>query len=147
MKQDGKKNETKRKLLTVAGALVRCRWEDGYMGKGGKSWRISVKLANKIDDATKKAIIEFMGISKEDRFCPKWLKGEEEYINVHSKFNIPCYLKNGTQIDIAEVWEGAEVKLTLYIKPEGIYPHSIMVIKNGEPYNPFEDIGEEGVLK
>lgn len=140
-------NETKRKLLTVSGTLVRCRWEDGYLGKGGKAWRVSVKLANQIADDVKNEIIEFMGTTKEDRFCPKWLKGEEEYINTHSKFDIPCYLKNGTNIDINEVWEGAEVKLTLAIKPEGIYPHSIVVIKNGEPYNPFDEIGEEGVLK
>lgn len=141
------KDETKRKLLTVSGTLVRCRWEDGYLGKGGKAWRVSVKIANQIEDETKNAILEFMDISKEDRFCPKWLKGEEEYINTHSKFDIPCYLKNGTGIGINEVWEGAEVKLTLAIKPEGIYPHSIVVIKNGEPYNPFDEIGEEGVLK
>lgn len=141
------KDETKRKLLTVSGTLVRCRWEDGYLGKGGKAWRVSVKLANQISDDVKNAIIEYINISKEDRFCPKWLKGNEEYINTHSKFDIPCYLKNGTGIDINEVWEGAEVKLTLAIKPEGIYPHSIVVIKNGEPYNPFDEIGEEGVLK
>ena len=140
-------NETKRKLLTVSGTLVRCRWEDGYLGKGGKAWRVSVKLDNQISEEVKNAIIEYMNISKEDRFCPKWLKGEEEYINTHSKFDIPCFLKNGTKIDTNEVWEGAEVKLTLAIKPEGIYPHSIVVIKNGEPYNPFDEIGEEGVLK
>ena len=140
-------NETKRKLLTVAGTLVRFRWEDGYLGKGGKAWRVSVKLANQISEDVKNAIIDYMNISKDDRFCPKWLKGEEEYINTHSKFDVPCYLKNGTAIDINEVWEGAEVKLTLAIKPDGIYPHSIVVIKNGEPYNPFDEIGEEGVLK
>lgn len=140
-------NETKRKLLTVSGTLVRCRWEDGYLGKGGKAWRVSVKLANQISEDVKNSIIEYMSISKEDRFCPKWLKCDEEYINTHSKFDIPCYLKSGTQIDINEVWEGADVKLTLSIKPEGIYPHSILVIKNGEPYNPFDEIGEEGVLK
>ena len=140
-------NETKRKLLTVSGTLVRCRWEDGYLGKGGKAWRVSVKLVNQISEDVKNAILEYMNISKEDRFCPKWLKGDEEYINVHSKFDVPCYLKNGTQIDINEVWEGAEVKLTVAIKPEGVYPHSIVVIKNGEPYNPFDEIGEEGVLK
>lgn len=141
------KNETKRKLLTVSGTLVRCRWEDGYLGKGGKSWRVSVKIANQISDDVKNEIIEFMGTTKEDRFCPKWLKGEEEYINTHSKFDVPCFLKNGAKIDINEVWEGAEVKLTLAIKPDGIYPHSIVVIKNGEPYNPFDEIGEEGVLR
>ena len=141
------KDETKRKLLTVSGTIVRCRWEDGYLGKGGKAWRVSVKIVNQIEDEIKNAILEFMGISKDDRFCPKWLKGDEEYINTHSKFDVPCYLKNGTQIDIKEVWEGAEVKLTLAIKPEGIYPHSILVIKNGDPYNPFDEIGEEGVLK
>lgn len=139
--------EIKRKLLTVAGTLVRCRWEDGYLGKGGKAWRVSVKLEKPISDEVRTEILKFMGITADDRFCPKWLKGEEEYINTHSKFDVPCYLKNGTQIDIAEVWEGAEVKLTLNIKPEGIYPHSILVLKNGEPYNPFEEIGKEGVLK
>ena len=69
------KNDNKRKLLTVSGTLVRCRWEDGYLGKGGKAWRVSVKVFNPIADDIKNEIIDFMGISKEDRFCPKWLKG------------------------------------------------------------------------
>ena len=92
----------------------------------------------------KEKILSILKIDKNDRFCPKWLKDDDsEYINVHSKFNIPCQLliKDNKLVDIdmeTELFEGAEVLLAIKVKEGGVYPHAIRVLKNGEPFNPFE---------
>ena len=37
-----------------------------------------------------------------------------------------------------ELFEGADVILAIKVKEGGVYPHAIRVLKNGEPFNPFE---------
>ena len=135
--------EKKYEIFTFKGTLTKCRFENGYMGKGDKAWRISLKLNSPLTAETKDRILSILKIDKNDRFCPKWLKDDSEYINVHSKFDIPCQLliKDNRLVDLdieTELFEGAEVILAIKVKEGGVYPHAIRVIKNGEPFNPFE---------
>ena len=137
--KEGKKYE----IFTFKGKLTKCRFEPGYMGKGDKAWRISLKLDKPLTTDIKDKILSILKIEKNDRFCPKWLKdGDSEYINVHSKFNIPCqsvYKDRLLDMDMEiELFEGAEVILAIKVKEGGVYPHAIRVLKNGEPFNPFE---------
>ena len=37
-----------------------------------------------------------------------------------------------------DLFEGAIVMLAIKVKEGGVYPHAIRVLKNGEPFNPFE---------
>ena len=135
--------EKKYEIFTFKGILTKCRFETGYMGKGDKAWRISLKLNSPLTADTKDKILSILKIDKNDRFCPKWLKdGNSEYINVHSKFNIPCqsvFKDRLLDMDMeTELLEGAEVILAIKVKEGGVYPHAIRVLKNGEPFNPFE---------
>ena len=135
--------EKKYEIFTFKGTLTKCRFEPGYMGKGDKAWRISLKLDNSLTAEIKDKIISILKIDKNDRFCPKWLKDDDsKYINVHSKFNIPCqsvYKDRLLDMDMeTELFEGAEVILAIKVKEGGVYPHAIRVLKNGEPFNPFE---------
>ena len=135
--------EKKYEIFTFKGTLTKCRFENGYMGKGDKAWRVSLKLANPLTADIKDKILSILKIDKNDRFCPKWLKdGDNEYINVHSKFSIPCqsvFKDRLLDMDIeTELFEGAEVILAIKVKEGGVYPHAIRVLKNGEPFNPFE---------
>ena len=136
--------EKKYEILTFKGVLTKCRFESGYMGKGDKAWRVSLKLDKPLTADIKDKILSILKIDKNDRFCPKWLKeNDSEYINVHSKFNIPCQLliKDNRLVDLdmeTELFEGAVVILAIKVKEGGVYPHAIRVLKNGEPFNPFE---------
>ena len=142
-KEGNTMTEKKYEIFTFKGTLTKCRFELGYMGKGDKAWRISLKLDNPLTNDIKDKILSILKIDKNDRFCPKWLKDEDsEYINVHSKFNIPCqsvYKDRLLDMDMeTELFEGAEVMLAIKVKEGGVYPHAIRVLKNGEPFNPFE---------
>ena len=135
--------EKKYKIFTFKGTLTKCRFESGYMGKGDKAWRISLKLDKPLTADIKEKILSVLKIDKNDRFCPKWLKDDSDYINVHSRFEIPCQIlgKNDLLFDLdieTELFEGAEVILAIKVKEGGVYPHAIRVLKNGEPFNPFE---------
>ena len=142
-KEGNTMTEKKYEILTFKGTLTKCRFEPGYMGKGDKAWRISLKLDKPLTADIKDKILSILKIDKNDRFCPKWLKdGDSEYINVHSKFNIPCqsvFKDRLLDMDMeSELFEGGEVILAIKVKEGGVYPHAIRVLKNGEPFNPFE---------
>ena len=135
--------EKKYEIFTFKGTLTKCRFETGYMGKGDKAWRISLKVDKPLTADIKDKILSILKIDKNDRFCPKWLKDNDTgYINVHSKFDIPCqsvFKDRLLDMDMeTELFEGAEVILAIKVKEGGVYPHAIRVFKNGEPFNPFE---------
>ena len=142
-KEDNSMTEKKYEIFTFKGTLTKCRFEPGYMGKGDKAWRVSLKLDTPLTADIKDKILSILKIDKNDRFCPRWLKdNNSEYINVHSKFNIPCqsvFKDRLLDMDMeTELFEGAEVILAIKVKEGGVYPHAIRVLKNGEPFNPFE---------
>lgn len=145
--------------VNVRGVLCKCRYERGYKGKGDKQWRISVKVSTdreKMKEKVKK-ILDSTGLDISDRFTPRWLKyvcedtynDGELYVNTHTAFDVPTAKRvNGNDVEIdfeTELFEGADVILTLNCKETGIYPSSIYVLENGKPYNPFEGINEEDV--
>ena len=142
-KEGNTMTEKKYEIFTFKGTLTKCRFENGYMGKGDKAWRISLKLDTPLTSEIKDKILSILKIDKNDRFCPKWLKeNDSDYINVHSKFNIPCqsvFKDRLLDMDLeTELFEGAKVILAIKVKEGGVYPHAIRVLKNGEPFNPFE---------
>lgn len=145
--------------VNVRGVLCKCRYERGYKGKGDKQWRISVKVNTDREKMRRKVekILDSTGLDISGSFTPRWLKyvcedsynDGELYINTHTAFDIPAAKRvNGTNIPMdfeTELFEGADVIITLNCKETGIYPSAILVLENGKPYNPFEDINEEDV--
>ena len=73
----------------------------------------------------------------------------ELYINTHTAFDVPTVRRtNGGDVEIdfeTELFEGADVIMTLNCKSTGVYPGAILVLENGKPYNPFEGMNEEDV--
>ena len=49
--------EKKYEIFTFKGTLTKCRFENGYMGKGDKTWRISLKLDKPLTSEIKDIII------------------------------------------------------------------------------------------
>ena len=160
MKQENKENKEKKAIkVNVRGILCKCRYERGYKGKGDKQWRISIKVSTSRDKMREKVekILDSTGIDISDVFTPKWLKDVfadtyadgELYVNTHTAFDVPTVRRtNGcdTELDFeTELFEGADVIMTLNCKPTGVYPGAILVLENGKPYNPFEGINEEDV--
>ena len=158
MKQENKENKEKKSIkVNVRGILCKCRYERGYKGKGEKQWRISIKVSTSRDKMREKVekILDTTGIDISDVFTPKWIKDIKEgkdgdlYLNTHTAFDVPTARRtNGGDIGIdfeTELFEGADVILTLNCKPTGVYPGAILVLENGKPYNPFEGINEEDV--
>ena len=45
-KEGNTMTENKYEIFTFKGKLTKCRFETGYIGKGDKAWRISLKLDN-----------------------------------------------------------------------------------------------------
>ena len=160
MKQENKENKEKKAIkVNVRGILCKCRYERGYKGKGDKQWRISIKVSTSRDKMKEKVekILDSTGIDISDVFTPKWLKDVcedtyadgELYVNTHTAFDVPTVRRtNGGDIELdfeTELFEGADVIITLNCKSTGIYPGAILVLENGKPFNPFEGINEEDV--
>ena len=79
------------------------------------------------------------------RLTPNWVKDKDGYINLNSKFNIPCKDITGKAITFEEFTEkstalGSEIKLSLTIKDGAIYPVAFKVLQEGEELNPFEGL-------
>lgn len=158
MNKENKKNKAIK--VNVRGILCKCRYERGYKGNGDKQWRISIKVSTSRDKMKEKVekILDSTGLDISDRFTPKWLKDVysdtyedgELYINTHTAFYVPTAKRANGEMDFVidfetELFEGADVIITLNCKENGIYPSSIYVLENGKPYNPFVGINEEDV--
>ena len=77
-KEGNTMTEKKYEIFTFKGTLTKCRFESGYMGKGDKAWRISLKLDKPLTAEIKDNILSILKIDKNDRFCPKWLKENDK---------------------------------------------------------------------
>ena len=157
MKQENKENKAIK--VNVRGILCKCRYERGYKGKGDKQWRLAIKVSTSRDKMKEKVekLLDYTGIDISDVFTPKWIKDVcedtytdgELYVNTHTAFDVPTVRRtNGGDVELdfeTELFEGADVIMTLNCKSTGIYPGAILVLENGKPYNPFEGINEEDV--
>lgn len=130
----------------VNGTLTRFRWEKAWKGKGDDRRNISVKLDEPLSDEIRKEILTATDLDESSSWCPSWLKEGSDYVNVHTKFDLPCQTKgnNGTVYEISQddVFEGAKVSLLLVCKEGAVYPQALRVHENGEPYNPFDGFDE-----
>lgn len=139
-----KNNETKKTTFTARGILTRMRYEIPFRSRSNdKRWNISVKVAGGLSEDKRKQILKATGMAVDGTFTPKFLKEEGcEYINAHTRFEIPVALyADGRKLplEMTDVFEGALVDLSLVCKDGAIYPRAMMVYKNGTPFDPFAD--------
>ena len=79
------------------------------------------------------------------KYTPAWLKDAEGYINLASKFDIPVKDKNGNKISFDDwleegLYRGAIVKAKIRQTEGAVYPVCLVVIEDGEEFDPFEDM-------
>jgi len=79
------------------------------------------------------------------KFTPKWLKDAEGYINLASKYDIPVKDIKGNKISFDDwlkdgLYHGAIVKAKIRQTEGAVYPVCLVVVENGEEFDPFEDM-------
>lgn len=136
--------------VTVTGTICECRrTSKTFKGKSnGEYFYLSLKdveYSNEDD----KAIIKDAFKESGKKFTPSWVEDiEKGFVNTKTKFDLPVRY-NGTDyksiedlIADEEDFEpmGASVKLGLNVKNGAIYPTAVIVLANGEAFDPFEDL-------
>ena len=137
-KQEEKKGK---EIVIVEGTVVSARIGTSRFDDTEKC-RLSIKCEpDNLDYAKFEKAYEKSG----SRLTPNWIKNKDGYINVNSKFDIPCKDITGKVITFEEFTEkstalGSEIKLSLTIKDGAVYPVAFKVLKEGEELNPFEGL-------
>ena len=137
-KQEEKKG---REIVIVEGTVVSARIGTSRFDDKEKC-RLSVKCEPKtLDYAKFEKAYEKSG----SRLTPNWVKDKDGYINLNSKFDIPCKDITGKIITFEEFTEkstalGSTVMLSLTIKDGAVYPVAFKVLEEGEELNPFEGL-------
>lgn len=132
-------NKESKKLVVVEGVVTSARIGASKFDDTIKN-RLSVKCEEgAIDYGEIKPFYENVG----SKMTPKWIKEENGYVNVSSKYDIPVKDSFGNQITFEEFTEsttaiGSKVRLALTVKEGGVYPNSFVVIEDGEELDPFK---------
>lgn len=79
------------------------------------------------------------------KLTPKWVKDENGYINVSSKFDIPVKDSLGNIISFSDFAEsrtpiGSKVRLSITVKEGCVYPNAFVVLEDGKEVDPFKDL-------
>lgn len=77
-----------------------------------------------------------------NKLTPTWFKDKNGYMNLSSGYDIPVK-RNNTIMTFTEWIDtgfaiGSDVKMAVNCKDGAIYPTAITVVKDGEPFDPFE---------
>ena len=137
-KQEEKKGK---EIVIVEGIVVSARIGTSRFDENVKN-RISIKCEpNTLDYAKFEKAYENSG----SRLTPNWVKDKDGYINLSSKFDIPCKDLRGKAITFEEFTEkttalGSTVKLSLTIKEGAVYPVAFKILEEGEEIDPFEGL-------
>lgn len=137
-KQEEKKGK---EIVIVEGTVVSARIGTSRFDEKEKC-RLSIKCdPSKLDYAKFDKAYEKSG----SRLTPNWVKDKDGYINLNSKFDIPCKDITGKVITFEEFTEkstalGSLVKASLTIKDGAVYPVAFKVLEEGEELNPFEGL-------
>lgn len=79
------------------------------------------------------------------KFTPAWLKDAEGYINLASKYDIPVKDIDGNKLSFddwleAGLYRGAIVKAKIRQTEGAVYPVCLVVVEDGEEFDPFDDM-------
>ena len=148
MSENTKKNVTSKQeekkgkeIVIVEGTVVSARIGTSRFDDKEKC-RLSIKCEPEtLDYAKFEKAYEKSG----SRLTPNWVKDKDGYINLNSKFDIPCKDITGKIITFEEFTEkstalGSLIKVSLTIKEGAVYPVAFKVLQEGEELNPFEGL-------
>jgi len=136
-----KANETKKNIIVVEGVVTSAR-----IGTSKFDESIKNRLSIKCDENTLPwEIIDNAYSNSGTRLTPNWVKEKNGYININSKFNIPCKDTRNKGLSFEEFTEkttaiGSKIKISLNVKEGAIYPIAFIILEDGEEADPFANL-------
>ena len=137
--------------MIIKGKLIACKREVKEFDKKRKSEeKLFITLADAVisDDQMKELQDAFKDSGA--KFTPEWVKNFEGYVNLSTKFELPCRdieknEHNSIESAIAGglKWMGADVKCSINIKEGALYPNAILFLSEGSAFNAFAEFDEE----
>ena len=131
-------NETKtnRKKLVLTGVCTRA-----VIGKTKFNETVKNQLTIKSENIPYDDIHAYDSCGA--KLTPTWFKEKNGYVNLSSIYDIPVKDVRGNVITYVEWLDaglcvGSEVKVAVTDKEGAVYPIAIVVLSNGEPFDPFE---------
>lgn len=137
--------------MIIKGKLIACKREVKEFDKKRKSEeKLFITLADAVvSDEQMKEIQDAFKDSGET-FTPDWVKNFEGYVNLSTKFELPCRDVNKNEYNSIESaiagglkWMGADVKCSINIKEGALYPNAILFLSEGSVFNAFAEFDEE----
>lgn len=140
------------KTIQVKGQLIKAqRMAKSFKGTAGKE-KTHITIANaQISDEDMQTLKDAFKESGK-KFTPAWVNEFEGYVNVSTVFALPCksFVTGNTYEDIIDdlVQNGepiynANAVLTLTVKNGAVYPKSIALYSEGEPYDMWKEYTDE----
>lgn len=137
--------------MIIKGKLIACKREVKEFDKKRKSEeKLFITLADAVisDDQMKELQDAFKDSG--GKFTPEWVKNFEGYVNLSTKFELPCrdiekneYNSIESAIAGGLKWMGADVKCSINIKEGALYPNAILFLSEGSAFNAFAEFDEE----
>lgn len=137
--------------MIIKGKLIGCKREVKEFDKKRKSEeKLFISLAEaEVSEYQFKELNEAFKDAGA-KFTPEWIKKFERYVNLSTKFELPCRDVNGQEFNSVEdaiynglKWMGADVKISINVKEGAIYPNSMVFVTEGTSFNHFAEFEEE----
>lgn len=133
--------------MVVEGKLITCKRErKDFNGKKTEE-KLFITLAevDLSDDKIKELKEAFKDSGK--NFTPSWVKDFDGFVNVSTKFELPCIDLEGKEwVSIEDMiadtefsWHGALCALSLNVKEGAVYPQAIKIMGEGIPFDPYAE--------
>lgn len=137
--------------MIIKGKLIGCKREVKEFDKKRKSEeKLFISLAEAV--VSEKQFEELKEAFKDAgaKFTPDWIKNFDGYVNLSTKFELPCRDIESHEFDSVEdaiseglKWMGADVKISINVKEGAIYPNSLVFLTEGKSFNHFAEFEEE----
>lgn len=137
--------------MIIKGKLIACKREVKEFDKKRKSEeKLFITLADAVVSDEQMKEIQDAFKDSGAKFTPDWVKNFEGYINLSTKFELPCRDVNKNEYNSIEAaiagglkWMGADVKCSINIKEGALYPNAIVFLSEGSVFNAFAEFDEE----
>ena len=136
--------------MIIKGKLIQCKREIKEFDKKRKSEeKLFITLAEA--EVSEKQFEEINEAFKDSgaKFTPDWVKNFEGYVNLSTKFELPCRDVEKNEYNSIEAaiagglkWMGAEVACSINVKEGALYPNSIVFYSEGSAFNAFAEFDE-----
>ena len=145
--------------MVVKGKLITCKREVKDFGKRQSEEKLWITLAEAELTDEQKAELENAFKDAGKNFTPAWVKKFEGYINVSTQFDLPYILGKRVAeahsdfdeqrdsvlalIKAGFPYIGADVKLSLNVKENAVYPLAVKILTEGKPFNPYSEFEDD----